>query len=45
MQVAPLPQNEVKRIEALKSFNILDTLPEVSYDNITKILLKYVMPQ
>lgn len=37
MQVAPLPQNETKRIEALKSFNILDTLPEVAYDNITKI--------
>ncbi|CAL2105551.1 Histidine kinase [Tenacibaculum sp. 190524A02b] len=37
MQVANIPENEEKRVEALKSFNILDTFPEEAYDNITKI--------
>jgi len=37
MQSANIPLNEVKRLEALNSFNILDTLPEEEYDNITKI--------
>ncbi|MCB4806804.1 GAF domain-containing sensor histidine kinase [Tamlana sp. 62-3] len=31
------PENEGERLEFLKSFNILDTLPEADYDNITKI--------
>ena len=30
-----VPEDEVKRIEALKSFSILDTLPESEYDDIT----------
>lgn len=37
MQIASIPKNEEKRIEALKSFNVLDTLPEEDYDSITKI--------
>lgn len=31
------PNNEKERLEYLKSFSILDTLPEEDYDNITKI--------
>ncbi|KJD32446.1 histidine kinase [Tamlana nanhaiensis] len=31
------PENEGERLELLKSFNILDSLPEADYDNITKI--------
>ncbi len=31
------PENEKERLENLKSFSILDTLPEEDYDNITKI--------
>ncbi|KJD35524.1 histidine kinase [Tamlana sedimentorum] len=36
--ILPLePENEAERLEHLKSFNILDTLPEIDYDNIAKI--------
>jgi len=36
--IAPnIPQNEKQRLKSLKSFGILDTLPEDDYDNITKI--------
>lgn len=31
------PQNEKKRLEALNSYDVLDTLPEKEYDNLTKI--------
>ncbi len=37
MKSANFPLNETKRIKALKSFNILDTLPEKIYDSITRI--------
>jgi serine phosphatase RsbU (regulator of sigma subunit)/anti-anti-sigma regulatory factor len=32
---APLPEDEADRLEALKSYSILDTLPEQAYDDIT----------
>ncbi len=34
---ADLPENEQKRLDALRSYRILDSLPEVSYDDITQI--------
>lgn len=37
MKPANIPQNEAKRLENLKSYHILDTLPEEEYDAITKI--------
>ncbi|GAL79602.1 hypothetical protein JCM19274_3014 [Algibacter lectus] len=32
-----IPENETKRLKNLESYNILDTLPETDYDNITAI--------
>lgn len=37
MKPANIPPNEAKRLENLKSYHILDTLPEEQYDAITKI--------
>lgn len=34
---APLPENEFQRVRTLRSFQILDTPPEPSYDDITKL--------
>ena len=34
---ANLPPNEAERLEVLKTYNILDTLPDKDYDAITKI--------
>ena len=34
---ARLPENEVQRIEALRSYEILDSLPELDFDAITLI--------
>ncbi len=31
------PDNESNRLLALEHYNILDTLPEIEYDEITKI--------
>ncbi len=37
MKTPPIPSNENERIAALKEYQILDTLPEQAYDDITKI--------
>ena len=34
---AELPNNEAARLEALDDYQILDTLPEDSYDDITML--------
>ena len=35
MRPAPLPQNESQRLETLRRYDVLDTLPEQAYDDIT----------
>ena len=34
---APFPENEAKRLEVLQKYDILDTLPELSFDDITRL--------
>ena len=34
---APIPADEEERLKALKSLNILDTMPEERFDRITKL--------
>jgi diguanylate cyclase (GGDEF)-like protein len=36
-QVAPLPDNEAERLKALADYNILDTLPEEAFDDLTAL--------
>ena len=36
MTLAPIPENEEERLEAVHSLAILDTDPEVRFDNLTK---------
>ena len=33
----PIPKNEVSRLDALASYNILDTLPEKEFDRLTQL--------
>jgi sigma-B regulation protein RsbU (phosphoserine phosphatase) len=37
---APLPDNEAKRIEALRKYQILDTLPEQAFDDLVRLAAK-----
>ena len=37
MRTYKLPDNETNRLEALVSYNILDTPPEIDYDEITQL--------
>lgn len=38
MQIPKLPNNEQQRLQAVSEYELLDTLPEVDYDNITKLV-------
>jgi signal transduction histidine kinase len=38
MKSAEFPANEIQRLSAVKSYNILDSLPEEDYDNITELV-------
>ena len=33
----PIPENDAERVAALRSYNIMDTAPEVAYDDITEL--------
>lgn len=35
MKKAPIPKNEVARLQALLDYKVLDTAPELEYDDIT----------
>jgi diguanylate cyclase (GGDEF)-like protein len=37
MQAAPLPENEAERLKALGDYNVLDTLPEQAFDDLTAL--------
>lgn len=37
MLVAPIPEEEEKRLAALKSYKLLDTLPEADFDDFTRL--------
>lgn len=37
MQIAPLPHNEAQRLERLRRFGVLDTLPQEAFDHITAL--------
>lgn len=37
MKVAPLPEDEKERLDALRNYQILDTLPEMDFDDFTKV--------
>ncbi len=37
MILPPIPENEEERLSALRAYNIMDSLPESDYDNLTKI--------
>ncbi|MFO8041219.1 MAG: ATP-binding protein [Sodalinema sp.] len=37
MPAAPYPENEVERQQALEQYNLLDTLPEQAFDDITTL--------
>jgi class 3 adenylate cyclase len=34
---APIPANELERVAAVKSYQLLDTAPEIAYDEITEL--------
>ncbi|WP_392531981.1 diguanylate cyclase domain-containing protein [Nostoc sp. C117] len=36
-QAAPLPDNEAERLKALEAYNVLDTLPEQAFDDLTAL--------
>ena len=37
MSAAPLPSHEVKRLDALRQYDVLDTPPDAAFDDITRL--------
>jgi len=37
MKQCPIPANEINRLQAVYAYDILDTLPEVDFDTITRL--------
>lgn len=37
MKILPKPKNEIERLKTLKQYSVLDSLPEIEYDAITKL--------
>ena len=37
MQAPPFPENEIKRLQALREQELLDTAPEERFDRITRL--------
>ena len=37
MEIAPLPQDESARLDALRRYEILDTPPEEAFDSLTRL--------
>ena len=38
MKIPQIPNNEQKRLKTVKSYNLLDSLPESEYDDITNLV-------
>ncbi|MFQ5793185.1 MAG: GAF domain-containing protein, partial [Acidobacteriota bacterium] len=36
----PIPENDAERVAALRSYNVMDTAPELAYDDITALAAK-----
>ena len=41
MPAAPIPANEQERLQALRRYHILDTMPEAAFDRITRTAAKF----
>src|SRR5712691_7255298 len=37
VKTAPMPEQEAKRLAALRRYDILDTLPEIAFDELTRL--------
>ena len=37
---SPIPENEARRLQALRSYDILDTEPEVDFDTLTRVAVQ-----
>ena len=41
MENTPIPENDKERLQSLYEYQILDTDPELAYDEITEILPRF----
>ena len=39
---APIPANDTERVAAVKSYHLLDTAPEIAYDEITELAAQFL---